>query len=170
MLFTCAHCGVETSRSPGHVNRAIALGNNLYCGKECSAIGRRKNKSVEQKKLDKAEYDRRYRIDNASALKIKKAAYHKRTYDPVMASVKRKKRMPAHVEYCRRPEYKKWKREYDRQYRASEYGVFGEAYLILVELNNEVLSRASRYEIDLQSETLNKKLRRRRDYDKAFSG
>ena len=77
--------------------------------------------------------------------------------------------MPYHVEYCRRPDYRKWKQNYDRKYRAAkDFGAFGEAAIILNDLQNEILSRASRYEIDLASGTLNKKLQRRRDYDKAF--
>ena len=54
--------------------------------------------------------------------------------------------MPAHVEYCRGPEYRAKKSEYDRQYRAEEYGEFAETYLLLLEVEKEIRSRATHYE------------------------
>ncbi len=72
-----------------------------------------------------------------------------------------------HAEYIRSPRYRKWKARYDRQYRAhKEFGPFAEAAILLNDLQAEILSRASRYEIDLASNTLNKKLQRRRDYER----
>ncbi|MGS7457682.1 hypothetical protein, partial [Mycobacterium tuberculosis] len=69
--------------------------------------------------------------------------------------------MPKHIEYCRRPEYRAWKRGYDRRYRAKKhYGPFWESALTLVEIEAEVLSRATRYQLDLESGKLNKSLRR----------
>jgi len=38
------------------------------------------------------------------------------------AAKARKVRMPLHIEYCRQPAYKAWKREYDRRHRAAEFG------------------------------------------------
>ena len=48
--------------------------------------------------------------------------------------------MPKHVEYCRRPEYKAWKHEYDIQKAAEEFGEFGEAWRLLLDLEKEIRS------------------------------
>ena len=89
-------------------------------------------------KVAKAAYDREYRKKNREMLRLKKAAYFQRTYDPVKAAVKRKKRMPRHVEYCRQPKYVVKKREYDRVRRASIYGPYREAYEVLLLLRAEI--------------------------------
>ena len=89
-------------------------------------------------KEEKTAYDREYRKRNRSRIKARKAAYFQRTYDPVQAAIARKWRMPQHVEYCRRPEYRVWKREYDEQRRASRYGAFAEAWRILKLLRAEI--------------------------------
>jgi hypothetical protein len=89
-------------------------------------------------KKAKAIYDRKYRKRNRASLKAKKAAYFQRTYDPAKAKKERKKRMPQHVEYCRQPKYKAWKREYDRLQRARKFGGFAEAYEVLKELQKEI--------------------------------
>lgn len=90
------------------------------------------------KKQAKAEYDRKYRKKNRVRLRAKKAAYFQRTYDPKQAAKARKKRMPAHVEYCRQPEYRAWKKEYDRERRGKKFGPFAEAHAILLELKKEI--------------------------------
>jgi hypothetical protein len=46
--------------------------------------------------------------------------------------------MPKHVEYCRQPEYKKKKKDYDRKVRVAEYGEFAESYELLEELVKEI--------------------------------
>lgn len=94
--------------------------------------------SVETKKERKAEYDRKYRKKNKERMKRSKAEYFKRTYDPVEAAKKRKKTMPKHVEYCRQPEYKKYKRQYDKKWRSAKFGDFAESHLALVELLKEI--------------------------------
>jgi hypothetical protein len=89
-------------------------------------------------KKAKAKYDKEYRKKNRSRLKDQKAEYFQRTYDPKAAAVERKKRMPLHVEYCRQPWYKKWKKEYDKKRRASAFGEFKDAYAVLLELKKEI--------------------------------
>lgn len=166
ILVNCA-CGHPAMLEAGAVNRARRKGAPIYCTRECSGVFRRKNKTADQRKAEKAEYDRQRRAELADEIRAAKREYHKRAYDPVAAAEARKAKMPRHVEYCRRPEYREWKREYDRQYRAKqEFGPFWEASLLLLDLQAEVLTRATRYEIDLQSGTLNKKQVRRRDYER----
>lgn len=161
----CDHCKTEFETEAGRVNRAKRAAAPLYCGKRCSGLGRRlKNPPTEaERKEAKRLYDAKYRTDKAEELKAKKREYFKRTYDPEVAAVERKKRLPKHLEYCRRPEYRAWKKEYDRAYRAGkEFGEFAEAFLLLQDINGEIEKRASRYDIYLTNGTLNKALMRRR--------
>jgi hypothetical protein len=150
-----------------YVNRAEKKGANLFCDRACAGLFRRVQRPPEEKKALKAAYDARRREDLRDRLRAEKAAYHKRTYDPAKARNLRKATMPRHVEYCRRPAYRKWKADYDRKHRATkQFGPFAEAAILLGDLESEILSRATRYEIDLANGTLNKKLQRRRDYER----
>ena len=97
-------------------------------------------------KEKKAAYDREYRAKNAERIKASKRAYFKATYDPMAACKKRAERRECHAEYCRQPEYVAKKREWDRQYRAREYGKFADAYLLLLDLEKEIRERATSYE------------------------
>ena len=162
MRFNCAHCGAQTDRPAGHVNRARANGMKLFCGRKCFGLDRRKHKTTAQKKEEKRLYDLEYRAKNLEAIKAKKKAYFQRTYDRKAAAEYRKQRMHLHVEYCRRPEYRAWKREYDRKYRAKEFGAFAEAYMLTLDLNREIKERTSRHEVKYQNGATNKAQRRKR--------
>ncbi len=142
----CHHCGIAFQREAGQLNRALARGGNLFCGLACAGQRRRVERDEADRKAAKAAYDREYRAKNLDRIKAEKAARHKAIYDPAAAAEERKKRMPAHVEYCRRPEYRAKKRDYDRQLRASEYGPFAETYLLLLDLEKEIRARATKYE------------------------
>lgn len=164
MKFKCAHCGKTADKLTGEVNRARRAGLRLFCGRRCSGLAKRKHKSKAQRVEEKRLYDLAYREANLAMLKAKKHEYFKRTYDPAKAAVERKKRMHLHVEYCRRPEYRVKKSKYDRRYRSKrEYGPFAEAAMLAVDLNREVKSRSSNYEIASQNGTLNKTQKRRRE-------
>ena len=162
MRFACAQCGELADRPAGHVNRSRARGDNLYCSRKCSGLGRRTNKTRAVRVAEKRLYDIRYRQLNATKRKIEKAAYHARTYDPEAAAIKRKQRMPYHVEYCRRPEYKKYKQKYDRKRNEAAYGPAGEHWRLLQDLETEIRKRATKYEIYKANGTLNKKNERAR--------
>jgi hypothetical protein len=136
----------------------------------CAGFGRRKNKTADQKKEEKRLYDIAYREKNLARIKAGKHEWFKRTYDPAAAAIERKKKMPQHVEYCRRPEYKAYKQKYDQQYRAKKiYGEFHESFLILQKIDQEVASRASKYDIALENGTINKAQHRRREYERTHS-
>ena len=168
MRIRCAHCGKSSDKPTGAVNRARAQGRRLYCNRTCAGHSKRRGKTDAEKKMEKRQYDMEYRAKNRAMLKAKKAAYFQQTYDPEKAAVERKKRMPRHVEYCRRPEYRDWKRDYDRQYRAKKfYGPFWESFLLAMDIRSEALSRQSDYEIRLEKGTLCKTQRRKRDYETA---
>lgn len=160
---TCPYCEQEFIAATGRFSRAQQIGAPLYCSRECAGLVRRSYKAEEDRKAEKAAYDRKRREENAEKIKQQKAEYFKRTYDPIKAAVERKARIQRHIEYCRRPEYKEWKREYDREYRAKRlYGEFAEAFLTLQNVEQEILSRATRYEIDIANEKLCKAQKRRR--------
>lgn len=163
MKYRCAHCGKQADKPAGHVNRARARGLKLYCGRNCSGLGRRQGKTKEQRVAEKAAYDADYREKNRAMLKAKKREYYERTYDPVTAAAYRKKSMPIHVEYCRRPEYKAWKREYDRRHRAGEFGEFAEAYMLTMDLNREIKGRKTNEQIKYENGCTNKSQRRERE-------
>lgn len=167
----CAWCNELTAKEVGAVNRARRNGLYLYCGRVCSGLGRRDPNppTAEDRVAAKAAYDAEYRAKNRSVLKAKKRAWFQRTYDPVKAAEQRKARMPRHVEYCRRPEYREKKRVYDRQYQAKKnYGPFAEAALALRDLEGEIESRMSRYEIYAANGPLNKALQRRKADGQAY--
>jgi hypothetical protein len=170
MNVTCAHCGSPIDKPAAYVNRAQKLGKPMFCNKTCFGLSRRAGKTAEQKKEEKRLYDMKYRAKNLQSIKEKKAAHFKATYDPERAAEQRKKRMPQHIEYCRRPEYKAKKSVYDAQYRAKKmYGEFHEAFLLLLQIDREVEARASKYEIGLANGTINKAQTRRRNYERSHS-
>lgn len=161
--FDCHYCGRSVSRPAGHVNRARAHGDNLYCGRVCAGLGRRGHKTKAQKVAEKREYDARYRILNAAKIKARRAAYFKQTYDPAKAAVERKRRAPAHAEYCRRPEYRAWKHDYDEKYNAKRnYGPFSEAFRVCIDLNREIKERMTNVEIRCENGTWGKRQTRAR--------
>jgi hypothetical protein len=163
MKFRCAHCGKATDKPAGAVNRARAAGLRLFCGRKCAGLGRRKHKTKAQRIEEKRLYDMEYRRQNRAMLKAKKHTYFVRTDDPDAARIKRKERAAFHVEYCRRPSYKLWKREYDQHYRAREYGPFADAYQLTIKLNREIKSRSNNYEIRQANKTANKAQKRARE-------
>ncbi len=163
MRINCAHCQKPRDLHAGHVKRSLARGDNLYCSRLCSGLGRRKNKSKAQKVEEKRLYDMEYRQQNMERITKAKRERHKRTYDPAKEAIKRKAKMPRHVEYCRQPAYRVYKARYDREYRArKEYGEFWECFLLADDIRSEALKRMTDYEIRLSKGTLNKHLQRKR--------
>ena len=102
----CAWCNKLVYIETRHINRQRAMGFFLYCGRKCSGFGRRKGKTIEEKRAEKAAYDREYRAANLATIKARKRAYFKATYDPEKARIERAANMAWHVEYCRQPAYK----------------------------------------------------------------
>lgn len=165
ITFTCAYCRREASQPAGAVNRARKIGAHLYCNRECSGLGRRLNKTKAEKVEEKRLYDVEYRRKNRAMLKAKKAEYFRSTYDPGQARIERRKRMPAHVEYCRRPEYREWKRGYDRRYRAEkEFGEYADCFLLVQDIRAECLSQQSDYEIRYAKGRVAMTQQRKRDH------
>jgi hypothetical protein len=162
MRIKCAHCGRAAEKSSGEVNRARKVGLRLYCGRRCSGLGRRKHIPKSALVYRKKLYDQEYRAKNLETIKAKKRDYNARTYDPEKARIERKAKMPRHIEYCRRPEYKRWKSEYDRKRRDAAFGPFAEAARLCIDLNREIKGRMTTHEIKWQNRTTNKAQFRRR--------
>jgi len=146
--FKCHYCGKETDKYVGHVNRARKLNAPLYCDKKCAGLGRRTNETEEEKKVYKQWYDlfiRASKTDEERILaKINKQLLFHLDYraNPEKYREERRRKMPAHVEYCRQPKYKEYKRRYDEQYHAkNNYGDWWEAAIALKNLENEVDGR-----------------------------
>lgn len=173
--FKCAFCGKDAEQPTGAVNRARRLGRPLYCNHKC-AVGPRKT-TLEEKKARKAEYDRELRADPYFREKIReqKVEYFKRTYDPEKAREERKKTMPRHVEYCRRPEYREYKNGYDKKRTEKPFGEWGEAYRVLLELERTICELMPvRYErqkaVGYFSREMIEERKRRRNEQAAQSG
>ena len=156
-LIMCPQCGTLIYKPVSAVNRARNIGAPLYCGKQCAGLARRKPcKTVEQKKEEKRLYDAQRRRVKAAELKIKHATYYRLHHDRVKEKAYRDAHKEEHNEYCRRPEYKRYKSGYDLRRRANEYGEFAEAYMLTLDLNREIKSRSDNYEIRRQNHTGNK--------------
>lgn len=161
----CPQCLAEFEAEIGRINRAQKINAALYCGRKCAGLARRLQNppTVEEKKLVKKLYDAQRRIEKADEIKAKKREYFKRTYDPKKAAIERKAKMQNHVEYCRRPEYKAWKKDYDRKFLArKKYGEFAESALLIFDIEDEAAKQATKYEIYQANGTLNKAQTRRR--------
>ncbi len=59
-VFYCFTCQKKFMRENGEANRTLKKTGYLFCSRECSGIHRRTLKTEEQKKSEKAEYDRKY--------------------------------------------------------------------------------------------------------------
>lgn len=148
MQWTCQRCAQPFEANAGRVNRAVKAGAPLYCGLACSHLARRlaHPPTAAERKAAKAAYDRAYRERVADKRRVQRAEYYQRTRDPEKERALRKERMPLHVEYCRRPEYRAYKHEYDRKRNEKEYAEWAEAWRLLLDLEKEIRSQASAYE------------------------
>lgn len=146
MLLTCPQCKNTFEKGINYYNRAVKMKLKLYCSRICSGLARRSGKSKQDLIDEKREYDRLYRENNYDLIKQKKKEYFQKTYDKKQAAIKRKERMPKHIEYCRKPEYRKKKAEYDKLYRAKlEFGDFAEAAVILVDIEKMLDKKEIKY-------------------------
>lgn len=149
------------------INRAKAIGAKLYCNRKCAGLARRVVKTPEQKKADKAAYDAKRRAELADKIKAQKKAIYERNREHYLVQHAEYRRRPENVArhnaYCRRPEYVAVKHQYDKHRRATkQFGEFAEAFLLLQDVETEVLARASRYDIAIANGTINKAQTRRR--------
>ena len=164
MKTVCAYCGKEFEAEAGAYHRATKKGLNVYCSRKHSGLGRRVSRTKRDRLLIKYFYDRFIWLAD-ERLKEKKSASFKRDYaaNPEKYRKIRKKRMKAHVEYCRRPEYRKYKQGYDQQYRAKRlYGEYWESSVALYQLANLVDNRQAKKD----QQIFNKSQKRKRNANK----
>lgn len=165
---TCPQCGGLFRAKPSRANRATKIAAPLYCGRICAGLARRlKNPpSTEQRRAAKSAYDAKRRNGpQRTQILAKKRDHYYANHDRITAeqAVYRAAHMDRHVEYCRQPEYRIKKSEYDRNRRAEiQFGDFSEAALLLADIDREISDRASKYEIYLTNGTINKAQQRRR--------
>jgi hypothetical protein len=139
--FKCDYCGKPGFKKLGDLNRALkSRSGKVYCNQKCFGLDKRTDLSTKEQKEKKRLYDIEYRKKNSSKIKKRKAEYFQKTYDPEKAAIERKKRMPYHVEYCRQPEYKAKKHEYDIPHRYKKiYGEFWECMMLVRDIHREVI-------------------------------
>lgn len=111
----CSFCNNPHKKSAAEINRANKKGLKLFCSRECFGKSRRLNRSEEEKKALKAEYDRKYREENSVIIKAKKMIYNESPAGRATQKRARSKRKQYHNEYCRKPEQRT--KERFRRYR-----------------------------------------------------
>ena len=169
MKLICCYCKKQFDvkyNNIGSRRRSLRLGLSVYCGSECAGLGRRINETPEQKKAYKQWYDLfirasrsedeywEHRFLGAFIFHMDYAA------NPEKYRMRRKEKQEAHNEYCRQPEYKKYKKEYDEQYRAKkDYGEYWEAAIALKNLDKEIDYRESKRQNKLYNKSITKRKR-----------
>lgn len=162
MVVKCHHCKKRVEISIGQYNyRVKKHGLNVYCDRICSGKGRRHNRSRQEEKAVKYFYDALIRLDDDGRLKKQRHEYFLKDYhdNPEKYRRARKKRQKEHNEYCRKPEYRKYKKEYDKKRVAKKnYGEFWEASIALRRLGDVVDNRQAKQD----QKSINKTQKRKR--------
>ena len=140
----CQYRGVTFEIARGQHN----AGRGKYCSRPCSHAARRQNKSLEQRRAEKAEYDRKRRNGPLrETILAKKRQHYEDNRPEFLAKFAERRKDPAYKAYMKEygaryrsdPEWKAHKRQYDREYRARKmYGDFDVVYLVLRELEEEL--------------------------------
>lgn len=151
MADLCCYCGKVLTIYIGYINRAKKLGVPIYCDRKCAGLGRRSTETPQEKKEHKQWYDLFIRVSmtdrEKAADKKRRQEYFKKEYTAKPEKYKkiRQQRMKAHIEYCRQPKYKSYKKKYDQKYRAKKnYGKYWEAFIALRDLQGVVDNRQAK--------------------------
>lgn len=164
MIIKCSHCGKDAEKHTGHVNRVLQMGNKLYCDKTCAGLGRRVERTIEEKKRIKSEYDKQ-RTDRHELWFLLWRAFEFRVdyeENPEKYKKERQRKYKKHLEYLQTDKYKEWKRKYDIKYLAKkEYGIYWESAILLKELEEHLL-KIRPDGIKFQMGIVNKKQKRQR--------
>lgn len=157
--MNCHYCGK-------HINKKIHKGcKYAYCNRVCSGLALRLNKTKEQKKEEKRLYDIERRKIKGDEIRAKKREYFKKDYakNPEKYKEIRRKKYKKHLEYLSTPEYKAYKKEYDKKYRAKiNYGEYWESGLLLQKIELQIDNREVKQQLNL----INKSQKRKRNYEK----
>lgn len=160
MKHKCAYCGKPSGRSPGEINRAQKQGLKLYCNRKCAGLGRRVNKTTDEKKEEKQWYDLFYRQMMADELKQKKAAWHKKHYsaNPDHYRQKRMSKRAYHKQYVSTATYRAYKQRYDERHRAEKiYGEYAESAILIKQITSLIDKQQSRQDRDCHNKNQKRK-------------
>ena len=164
----CAFCGAPVQQKVGSINRALKERKPLYCDRVCAGLARRNGLSPPERVAAKAAYDaaRRDRLGEV-LLEKKRAAYyvdHQLSLERSAAQRKKPQRRRYHNEYCRTPDYRATKHDYDvRRYATQAFGEeFAEAALALRSLQLDVDTRITRTEVYAEHGRLNRATQEKR--------
>ena len=163
----CPHCGKELERKQGYINRALKLGVPIYCSRVCSGLARRVERTEEEKKKIKSDYDKA-RLNGPLRDRIleEKRQYAKTPTGRAVQKRQREKpeRKKYQAEFIKKSDYVKWKHDYDQKYHAQKnYGEFWEAALVLKTIEEVILPE--RYDAKIQNGLLNKSTKRKRQWN-----
>ena len=169
MILTCNYCHKQfkvKENNVGQRKKSIRQGLPIYCGMKCAGLGRRTNETEEEKKIHKQWYDLFIRasvtedeywiryLHGALIFHMDNAA------NPEKFRERRRKKQPAHNEYCRQPKYKSYKKEYDEKHRAKKlFGEFWECAIVLKNLDNEIDYRESKRQNKIYNKSTTKRKR-----------
>ncbi len=169
MKLVCCYCHKEFTvkeNNVGQRKKSIRLGLPIYCGRECAGLGRRTKETPEEMKVYKQWYDLFIRAsmtdDERDLSRLQAAVLFHLDYaaKPEKYRQERQRKMPAHVEYCRQPEYKKYKKSYDESYRAKKnFGGYWECAIILKNIDNEIDYRESKRQNKIYNKSTSKRKR-----------
>jgi hypothetical protein len=169
MELTCCYCSITfkvKANNIGSRKKSIRLGLPIYCNQKCAGLGRRSNETPYEKKQIKSWYDMFLREsmteDDRIYDEFQRAVYFLIDYrnNPDKYKEWRNKRMPKHVEYCRQPEYKEYKKKYDEEYRAKkDFGDYWEAAIVLKNLDKEIDYRESKRQNKIYNKSTTKRKR-----------
>lgn len=170
MELKCCYCNKTfkvKKNNRGQRLRSIRLGLPIYCNKKCAGLGRRIDETPEEKRENKMWYDLfikesmtedEYWLDY-----LQRSLYYVMDYEanPEKYRQERKRNQSTHNEYCRQPEYKKWKKGYDEQYRAKKYyGDWWEAAIALKNLDKEIDYRESKRQNKIYNKSTSRRKRK----------
>lgn len=169
MKIICPQCGKEAEKDTGDVNRAKKLGLPIYCNRTCAGLARRCNRTDEEKKKIKSDYDKQ-RTDRHELWYLLWRGFEFRLdyeENPEKYRKERQRKYKKHLEYLRTDKYKAWKKEYDLKYLAKkDFGIYWESAILLKELENQLL-KIRPDGIKFQMGITNKKQKRQRLWQKA---
>lgn len=157
---TCPYCKKELTVGIGYINRANKLGVPIYCNRICSGLARRTTR--EEKKAVKKAYDKIYH--KTEKRKESARRYNQTPAGRAMQKRNREQQKTQHLEYCRTPEYRAWKKEYDQLHVAKKhFGEYAESSLLLEKLSAMIDNRLAKQ----IKGTINKSRKRKRAWLKS---
>lgn len=169
MKLICCYCARTfkvKENNIGQRNISIRKGLPIYCNRKCAGLGRRSDETPEEKREIKSWYDMFLREAMTEDDKIfdsfANLVYFHMDYkaNPAKYKVRRNENMSKHIEYCRQPKYKEYKKKYDEEHRAKKhFGSYWESAIILKNLDIEIDFRESKRQNKIYNKSTSKRKR-----------